>query len=414
MSTTLKGLPREKVGEDLSRHVLRIAERRMLSEGEPSETDVSAQPEPLARMVVRRFFNRRAMAWAGLAVAIAIMIRINEWRNSPGPHVGMANKEVARAPLASEEMARKPGPPPSIHAAGRSDMAMDRKTAAPAIAHSEPERNMAPATAVPLDRVAEKKPAKTASESAVTSPSSAKSAAYGQQPLIVRCDIDARASEGRAFEKLLDANGIAWRAETPAADLASSKKRAAKDEKQLRYGGAPSSGPAKLGEDRRLYADATPAQVTAILAGLAAQPKVFLAVDVSGNRDILSVARARPPADQPWDESKPAATGLGVVNLRTKASNDVVAKNAKAMGPGGAAPRKDFFQFEQKARVAGPTAQRGAVGQLDVTVRESELAQSAPAAQAMPRQPVLFVLHVVGTPSPAAAAQPAEASKRDK
>ena len=74
LSATLQSLPQQKLGEDLSRQVLRVAERRMLTEGEPDD----AAPVPLSRTVFRRFINRRSMVWLGLTAAVAVMIVIHE------------------------------------------------------------------------------------------------------------------------------------------------------------------------------------------------------------------------------------------------------------------------------------------------------------------------------------------------
>ena len=45
LSAALQSLPQQKLGEDLSAQVLRAAERRMLTEGEPGDT----APVPLSR-----------------------------------------------------------------------------------------------------------------------------------------------------------------------------------------------------------------------------------------------------------------------------------------------------------------------------------------------------------------------------
>jgi hypothetical protein len=74
LSATLQSLPQQKLGEDLSQQVLRVAERRMLTEGEPND----AAPVPASRTLLRRFVTRRSVIWTGLAVAIAVMIAIHE------------------------------------------------------------------------------------------------------------------------------------------------------------------------------------------------------------------------------------------------------------------------------------------------------------------------------------------------
>ncbi len=74
VGATLQSLPRQKLGEDLSQQVLRMAERRMLTEGEPGD----AAPVPLSRALFRRFIHRRSMVWLALTAAVAVMIAIHE------------------------------------------------------------------------------------------------------------------------------------------------------------------------------------------------------------------------------------------------------------------------------------------------------------------------------------------------
>jgi hypothetical protein len=125
LSATLQALPQQKLGEDLSQKVLRIAERRMLTEGEPGEELSSDAPVPLKRSIAQRFFNRRAVFWLGLTAAIAVMITIHD-RQQQGNPAMKANREVAQATakradkFEGEELRRKGGepiPPPSIQAA---------------------------------------------------------------------------------------------------------------------------------------------------------------------------------------------------------------------------------------------------------------------------------------------------------
>ncbi len=117
LSMTLQSLPQQKVGEDLGPQVLRVAERRMLTEDGPG--DGSDAPVPLARLVFRRFVGGRTLVWLALTLAVAVMITINDRRRQLQPAADM-DKEIARAPAIiedeAEDEARKPGPPPSIHA----------------------------------------------------------------------------------------------------------------------------------------------------------------------------------------------------------------------------------------------------------------------------------------------------------
>jgi hypothetical protein len=115
LSHTLRALPRHKLDEDLSRRVLEIAERRILT---GSSTDgaaatgavYSSSPGPLASRVQpvkavarppvvpphshwRGMLSRRALFWSGLAVAIALVIRLTEPPSRPP-----APKDIAAAP----------------------------------------------------------------------------------------------------------------------------------------------------------------------------------------------------------------------------------------------------------------------------------------------------------------------------
>jgi hypothetical protein len=109
LSTTLQALPQQKLGEDLSQKVLRIAERRMLTEGEPDRPEVSPDaPVPLTRAIFQRFLTRRAVVWAGMAVAIAVMISIHD-RQQQAHRANQADREVAVADLDKKPLKSKIG-----------------------------------------------------------------------------------------------------------------------------------------------------------------------------------------------------------------------------------------------------------------------------------------------------------------
>ncbi len=246
-----------------------------------------------------------------------------------------------------------------------------------------------------------------------------------QQRLVVRCDIDVRAAKDRSLERLLEANGVAWRGEvapTPRSERIA--KVTVKDQKQVKYyGAAPPDG---VGREQRLYADATPAQITAILAGLAAQPKVFLAVDVGGVDDAGSGLRYRAAGDRHGGKGGYESEPLDIVTPSARNGATVV-ESSKGDGVGfaGGVASQGTVQFRQRTHVAGPTAQQGAVGQLDVSVNEGpksritvEAGSAKPAKEpSVPapglvsaRRSVLFVLHVVDAQPPTAAASPAAAA----
>jgi negative regulator of sigma E activity len=101
------GLPRQTVGEDLATKVLQLAERRMLSET-PAADDATA-PQPLSTTAPqRRFLGRRALAWAGLAAAVALFFALSE-KEKPGLQpVPQAPQVVERQPAQPAEPRREP------------------------------------------------------------------------------------------------------------------------------------------------------------------------------------------------------------------------------------------------------------------------------------------------------------------
>jgi hypothetical protein len=358
LSTALQSLPQQKLGEDLSAQVLRVAERRMLTAGEPD--DALAKSEPFSRMIFRRFLNRRALVWTGIAAAVAIMIAINEDRQKD-QH---ANRELAKAPAArdvdkdtldkSEKSRKMSHELPAIRAVPEvvakavttspAKSAAEKMPASKAKACQPAEKamggGMSDKEGEPLrGKIAGGMPVQSALEIAeeeeekrgVTnlaaprqSPPSAhmgKAAGgfrngrgYGGQAgmgaaqqigqsasdvLVVYCDISPDAAKNKSFDKLLDANGIPWHRKL----LQENKKQAVyrKSEPQsdafgMDRGGrdlplaadpvlrrAVASGSAEL-----VYAEATPAQVRATLAGLEAQPNVFLAFSVRPAQNELA------------------------------------------------------------------------------------------------------------------------------
>ncbi len=108
----LQTLPREKLAEDLSRQVLRVAERRILTEEEPGAAeDGSMAPVPLGRSVLRRVLNRRTLTWLTLTAAIVLIIKISErWQGVP-PLADAERKIALAKPLPP---ATGPVVPPSM------------------------------------------------------------------------------------------------------------------------------------------------------------------------------------------------------------------------------------------------------------------------------------------------------------
>ena len=140
LSNTLQSLPQEKVGEDLGPRVLRMVERRMLTDAPPAEpAPQPAEPaQPLWRETLRGMLSRRALVWSGLAVAIAVMMMIF----SPGEKKQVAQDgKVARPPAAA------PGEADEAKTAPANTTPPELRPAAPASATSA-ELRLAPPTAV--------------------------------------------------------------------------------------------------------------------------------------------------------------------------------------------------------------------------------------------------------------------------
>jgi hypothetical protein len=263
LSAALQSLPQQKLGEDLSAHVLRAAERRMLTEGEPSES----APVPLSRTVLRRFVNRRTLVWTSLIVVVAVMISIQERQLQPivadkeneEVAVALVDKEVIRSAkdnrpstiqatpeattsnLRAED--RKPGekkpgsgaaasenldysPATKIASNSNSAGVADKRDLAPALkkaalgASAALAKRGPPAapTSVPpqgrLNDLAKRIDRKAASSEKATPPrwyEGEGAASIGPDVLVVFCDVSADALKKKSFDKLLTANGIVSR-----------------------------------------------------------------------------------------------------------------------------------------------------------------------------------------------------------
>jgi anti-sigma factor RsiW len=306
----LRALPREKLPEDLSRQVLRIAERRMLSEEEPNAADEEATPPvPLGRALLRRFANRRILSWLALTAAIALAITINDRWKAARPLVE-PEKKIARAKV------------------------QETKPFAPAAS----------------ERFVVQEEAKAERSEAVPAP--AKPA--GESVALVHCNLTAVAAQKMAFEKLLDANGIAWRQRTVPSHAAEPEQNAvvrdvAESPPQRSLGWQSLAA----GEENLVEVEATPAQLEAALAGLRAQPALFRSFSVLSN--VRALARTN---------SAPA-------RAKNVSLSPQVAKSSPAAAPMAAA------RMSRPAKAA------------------KERLQPEPAPVPPARQRMLFVLHVV-------------------
>ena len=133
--------------------------------------------------------------------------------------------------------------------------------------------------------------------------------AAGPGVVVVYCDVTAEAARKKAIDKLLDANGIAGRRQrgsinpaTPAkgaeAAAAKAKDKAANVADKIARptttcGGALAENHVAPDGADVVYCEATPAQIEAAVAGLAAQPDVFLSVSIKPSHDPAALQLAR-------------------------------------------------------------------------------------------------------------------------
>ncbi|MBU4398757.1 MAG: hypothetical protein KKE86_05405 [Planctomycetes bacterium] len=439
ISVTLQALPQEKIGEDLSGAVLRTAARRVLLEGAPGETeDATPESVPLGRSVFRRLFNARGLAYAGIAVAFAVVITVFE-RHQDGPAADKDAKQAALATPKPEKSAEEHEDlPPTIRAARDSVVesakpadAPDEKIAGTAEEPSaerfatKPAKRAAPAPEAPLAFSAVPLANKAMSGRAAAAD---KKALAGKEVLVVHCDVTPEAVARKTFEKLLAANGIARRRQLELGDLDYTKTSGdgavqggrAKEKRQKDAEIAP---PPESGEVALIYVEATPEQIEATLAALAARPKAFSNVSVNPPRGAppshLALGRlgrieARPKAG--------AGVGAGE-GFREKATAREPGKAAQSeaasrggAGTFGAAPPANNLAESQQTPARDPDAPGEANGRIEADADEhdadklrretkkKEDRHTQSSAQPIPRQRVLFVLRVAGGDHPPAAA----------
>jgi hypothetical protein len=431
LGATLRSLPQEELGEDLGPTVLRVAERRMLT-GQESDFAVET-PMPLGKAILGRIFNRRGLAWAGLAVAIAVMFSINEWWQqshsvtTETTLIAMARRQED-APQSVKAKAAEPTPEQDrattkpAESSLESDLRGTLKTgiagmpngsSGPALKALSESAKESPSTEIKL---AETVPAPAApaevklNEAALPARAPAATDAFGdaedevatakvhldasggeqvakhriaaEDIVVVRCDISRKAADRRMVEKLLDANGISWHEPIERERVADNSD--AQGREQTKH--------ARLDHDEEvdlIWVVATPGQIEAALAGLAAQPKEFLSCTVS-----------KPSNELPKDIVQQVIAAGGTFRQSV---------------PGGG-----LLQFEQQPKVAGPAMESGTVGQLAMKKSEAKpfaakfqpplaatktVETSKPAAdegkehasfESSAMQRVLFVLRVVG------------------
>jgi len=250
LSASLRSLPRREVGEDLSRHVLRVAERRILigeeTDQEPGWTD-ERKSAPLpgdesARSFLRRFVTRRNLVWLGLTAAVALMITFNEHQQHLRRPAESGRELALATPKTAHQSSVRSGAeyePPVLRAAPMEEQAA-KAAGLPAKGVDAPvlSKDM-PAAALPVETPAFQP------SSAASAPSAAErvlgiaaektiekkekserdekfpadsrrfvkelgNAAVFDNLWIVRCDIKPETVKTQMFDKLLAANGIEW------------------------------------------------------------------------------------------------------------------------------------------------------------------------------------------------------------
>ncbi len=209
LSATLKSLPRQKVGEDLSDVVLRSAELRMRTEpadGEKTGTEASAEtkheekqkigtgasiePVPVYSTILRRLKNPRMWVWEIVIVAVAVMLLVyypsqNANRNvapsgSAERNIAMANKAEGKPASQPQSSMRAAPSPATVEMKEALDVQIVRGKRPGRAGQSEsPLAGKQPA-APDVSALAEKQPPAAAEPAAPTSTPAAGLAIQGQ------------------------------------------------------------------------------------------------------------------------------------------------------------------------------------------------------------------------------------------
>jgi hypothetical protein len=308
-------LPKQTLSADLSQRVLQEAKRRQL---EARPADVQDLPTLPHRTFRERFLSGRNLAWLSLTVGLAVLISLNEkWQKPQQMAHQIAQNPAPEGQVFDRTVASRPGPPPTMQApadaedrkkvvleekavAGRSKRLTKAKAAPvrddvtvsprrsvadkPALQY-EPEAapGSAPA-AMPSSPMLEQKQnlaARTQGDS------SSKIGAAESSVVVVRCRISKDAAEQHSLEKLLAAHGITWQdaeqrgrgGRAMPQEKATKMAEAAKEQNALAASADVASIETTTGPTT-YETNATPDQLTAVLAEFAAKPKVFAAVSV--------------------------------------------------------------------------------------------------------------------------------------
>jgi hypothetical protein len=210
--------------------------------------------------------------------------------------------------------------------------------------------------------------------------------------LVVYCDISPEAAKKKSFAKLLDANGIEWRRE----------RTAEREEMVAKHG---QSGAAKVdaiqrvhdessdfdkslkqvvasGKAELVYAEATPAQVRAALAGLEAQPNVFLSYSVKPSQD----ARLRQLVDRYYQPERGGVQSLaaGEVNNFSEFMGQARPNDREATGAFGAQPNVAGEPLAEKDKAAAADKAADNKKATSAEVAKNEPRATPPAAVGAP------------------------------
>jgi anti-sigma factor RsiW len=392
LSSTLQGLPQHKLGEDLSGPVLRIAERRMLTQ--PAPEGELPKPAPAPRAMLRRILNSRALVWSSLAVAVAVMLtvlgrepqqRLADQRIASRPATrerGRDDLEIRAAQKAGEVSESAPieeaetlpkaipaeGSPrgdamkggPTLAAGSRESIeALD----APGRRTQQVAKSLAPeGPAAPGEGVAQPPAAPGFETPQAPAPSlTVNGASSGNAPMVAKggpamaakggpelptgyavvlCDVSPRAFKTQALDRVLAANGIALVGPMSEEDLSAAAQaytatvRNGREEfdEAVKLRQATGADQEALPVDGKLdlvCVEADPAQIEATLAALSAEPAEFLAVSVTPAPGVLS--------QQKWDSQysrrldQPVLEGAMADSGRTHdAAAEVDGRNATA------------------------------------------------------------------------------------
>ncbi|MEN6405120.1 MAG: zf-HC2 domain-containing protein [Thermoguttaceae bacterium] len=273
VSRAVQSLPREPLGESLTRQVIEEAERRR---------EESDRPVPSSRSWSERFFNRRVIAWASLTLMVGAAIAIHErWQNGGLVGGGKSIKEVARAgdsalsdqkPSALKPQRTGDYRPPTMQAAPaekpvaevvRSESAVRLKSA---VSSEKRRSDLAESNVGAMKKGdaprsgGENVPAKAAD-------------ALRDNVLVIRCDVSSEAARSQAFDKLLVRNGIVS-VQRQAGQRIQSLGRSLAEAESTKADSFGRRDEDAEGEEI-VEVEATPSQIEATLAGLESRPDAF-------------------------------------------------------------------------------------------------------------------------------------------